>query len=225
LVRDAGQIYGLTPQVLEALPEFQAKAAGGASRLSKIGENLLAGIEKSKQRPLTNVLFALGIRHVGYETARLLADHFRSLEALLTADAEDLQTVEGIGPIMASAIADWASRPQNQDIVRRLVADGINPVQEAPLAGAAGPLDGHMVVWRLETMSRNEAEDRIRELGGKVGSAVSKGTTALVVGAEAGSKLAKAEKLGVRTLDEEAFARLLNDGPAVFAESPPRAME
>lgn len=227
LVRDAAQVYDLTPETLEGLPEFQAKAAGGATRLSKIGENLLAGIEKSKQRPLINVLFALGIRHVGYETARLLADHFHSLEALLTADAADLQSVEGIGPVMATAIAEWAERPQNQDVVRRLVAAGINPIQEAPKPGAAGPLDGLtlVVTGRLETMSRNEAEDRIRELGGKVGSAVSKGTTALVVGAEAGSKLAKAEKLGVRTLDEEAFARLLKDGPAVLSEPESSAMK
>jgi DNA ligase (NAD+) len=132
-----------------------------------------------------------------------------------------LQTVEGIGPIVAKAIAEWVERPQNQGIVARLVAAGINPRQEPTSAADAGPLEGLtlVVTGRLDTMSRNEAEDRIRDLGGKVGSAVSKGTTALVVGAEAGTKLAKAEKLGVRTLDEGQFVRLLEEGPAVLGES------
>lgn len=217
LVHSVADVYGLTAQSLQQLPEFQAKAPGGTTRLSKTAENLLAGIEKSKQRPLTNVLFALGIRHVGYETARLLATHLRSLGALLEADIERLQSVDGIGPIVAKAIADWAGREENRTVVARLIAAGINPV-EVPTEGVSGPLEGLtlVVTGRLETMSRSEAEARIRELGGKVGSAISKGTAALVVGAEAGSKLVKAEKLGVRVIDEGLFAKLLTDGPDVL---------
>ena len=219
-VHSVAEVYGLTGESLHLLPDFQAKAAGGTTRLSKTGENLLAGIEKSKQRPLTNVLFALGIRHVGYETARLLATHFRNLGALLEADAAQLQTVDGIGPIVAKAIADWAARESNRDVVRQLIAAGVNPI-EVVSDRVAGPLDGLtlVVTGRLETMSRNEAEDRIRELGGKVGSAVSKGTAALVVGADAGSKLLKAEKLGVRVIDEALFGSLLESGPGVFADN------
>ena len=217
LVHSVADVYGLTPENLHTVPGFQAKAPGGTTRLSKTGENLLSGIGKSKQRPLTNVLFALGIRHVGYETARLLATHLGSLGALLDADAEVLQTVDGIGPIVAKAIADWSARDENRVVVQRLVAAGVNPI-EAVEQRILGPLDGLtlVVTGRLETMSRNEAEDRIRELGGKVGSAVSKGTTALVVGADAGSKLLKAEKLGVRVIDEALLGRLLESGPGVL---------
>ena len=221
LVHNVSDVFDLTAATLHALPDFQAKAPGGTTRLSKTGENLLAGIEKSKRRPLTNVLFALGIRHVGYETARLLATHFRRLGALLEAEAEQLQTVEGIGPIVAKAIAEWAGREENQVVVKRLIAAGVDPVEEVE-DRIAGPLDGLtlVVTGRLETMSRNEAEDHIRALGGKVGSAVSKGTTALVVGADAGTKLLKAEKLGVRVIDETLFARLIESGLRVLVVSP-----
>ncbi|MBE0608241.1 MAG: NAD-dependent DNA ligase LigA, partial [Dehalococcoidia bacterium] len=172
------------------------------------------GIEASKQRPLPNVLFGLGIRHVGFETARLLADHLGSLEALLEVDAEKLQEIGGIGPVVASSIASWTERPENRDIVRRLVERGVNPTSARAVTANGGPLEGLTVVvtGRLETMSRGEAEDLIRAGGGKVGSAVTKGTSFLVVGADAGSKLAKAQQLGTRVLDEEAFRRLVAGG-------------
>ncbi|MEO6398243.1 MAG: NAD-dependent DNA ligase LigA [Tepidiformaceae bacterium] len=218
LVHDVAEIYDLDAARLHTLPEFQARAAGGTTRLSKTGENLLGGIARSKQRPLNNVLFALGIRHVGYETARLLAAHFGSLGRLLDADVPNLQTVEGIGPVVAQAITEWAARDANRAVVERLIQVGVNPVMLAE-ERVIGPLDGLtlVVTGRLETMSRNNAEDRIRELGGKVGSAVSKGTSALIAGAEAGTKLARAENLGVRVIDELLFVRLLADGPGVLA--------
>ena len=217
LVRDVAQIYDLSPAALSTLPGLQKKAKAGESNLSKTAENLLAGIRASKSRPLTNVLFALGIRHVGFETARLLASHFGSLTALFDASEEALQKVEGVGPIVALSIAQWGSRDQNRDVVARLIAAGIDPQQE-PSAPVAGPLDGLTIVvtGRLETMTREAAEDRVRELGGKVGKAVSKATSLLVVGAEAGSKLTKAQQLGVRTIDESTFARLTDEGPAVL---------
>ena len=207
LVRDVAEVYDLTAEKLMTLPGIKDKGAA----------NLMNGIEASKQRPLVNVLLALGIRHVGYETARLLAEHIRTLDGLLAVDQDSLQGIEGIGPVVAGSIAAWAAREQNRDLVRRLVAHGINPVHESS-GGASGPLEGLTVVvtGRLETMSRNEAEDRIRELGGKVGSAITKGTDFLVVGADAGSKLQKAEKLGTRLLTEEDFTRLLTEGPAAL---------
>lgn len=209
LVQDVASLYDLTPEMLATVAEFRTKNG----RLSKNGEYLLAGIEKSKARPLANVIFALGIRHVGFETARLLADHFGSLPALMAASAEALQQVEGIGPVVARSIAEWAADEANRAVVDRLLAAGVRAEQprKAPTGDRLAGLT-IVVTGRLETMSRNEAEDRIRELGGKVGSGVSKSTSFLVVGAEAGSKLAKAQQLGVRTLDEAAFGRLLEGG-------------
>lgn len=217
LVRDVAEIYDLSEETLGSIPEFQKKAKPGESTISKTAQNLLAGIRASKQRPLTNVLFALGIRHVGYETARLLASNFGSLTAVINAPVETLTQVEGIGPIVADGIATWSAREQNRDVVRRLIAAGIDP-RETPNEPVSGLLTGLtlVVTGRLEGISRNQAEDLIRELGGKVGSAVAKSTTALVVGEEAGTKLAKAEKLGVRTIDEATFLRLTQEGPSVL---------
>jgi DNA ligase (NAD+) len=204
LVRDAAGLYHLTVEQLASLDRMGTKSA----------QRLVEGIEKSKSRPLSNVLFALGIRHVGYETARLLAEHVRNLDGLLAVTAESLQEVEGIGPVVAKAIAEWVQREANRDVIRRLQEAEVQPAMiEEPKEG--DQLEGLtlVVTGRLETMSRNEAEDRIRALGGKVGSAVTKGTDYLVVGAEAGTKLAKAEKLGVKTIDEDEFTALLVDGP------------
>ena len=208
LVRDVSDVYELTAERLMALERMGRKSA----------ENLVAAVERSKQRPLANVLFALGIRHVGFETARLLAEHFGRLGAILGASGEELQAVEGIGPVVARSIAEWAAREENRAVVERLRADGVDPVHEGVKA-ADNRLAGLTIVvtGRLETMSRAEAEERIRERGGKVGSGVSKGTSVLVVGAEAGTKLAKAEQLGVRTLDEADFGRLLEEGRGLLA--------
>lgn len=200
LARDVADIYGLTPADLMSLPGIKEKSAA----------NLLAGIEASKRRPLPNVLFALGIRHVGFETARLLAERLGSLGALLDADAERLQEVEGIGPVVAGSIETWACHEGNRRTVERLVAQGVDPRFERVEQGDGGPLAGMTIVvtGKLETMSRGEAEDAIRRLGGKAGSAVTKATDYLVVGADAGSKLAKAQALGTKVLDEAAFREL-----------------
>jgi DNA ligase (NAD+) len=210
LVTDVAAIYDLTAEKLMSLPGIKEKSAA----------NLIRGIEASKQRPLANVIFALGIRHVGFETARLLAEHLGSLEALLGVDAEKLQEIDGIGPVVAASIASWAERPENRDIVRRLVGRGVNPTSARAVSAKGGPLEGKTIVvtGRLETMSRGEAEDLIRASGGKVGSAVTRGTSFLVAGADAGSKLAKAQQLGTPVLDEEAFRRLA--GVAEESEEP-----
>ncbi len=207
LVRDIAQVYDLTAEQLMTLPKVRQKSA----------DHLLAGIAGSKQRPLTNVLFGLGIRHVGYETAHLLASHFGSLEAVIGAPLETLQEVEGVGPVVAQSIADWAARSENRDVLARLIAHGIDP-REEPRTVVSGLLDGLTIVvtGRLEGISRADAEELIRQLGGKVGSSVSKATTALVVGEDAGSKLAKAQQLGVRTIDEATFLRLTEEGPGVL---------
>lgn len=210
LVESFADIYALTPERLTGADGFRKKDG----TFNKIGENLLQGIEKSKKRPLPNVLFALGIRHVGFETARLLAEQFGDLEAIVSASQEELEEVEGIGPIVAKSIVDWGQREQNREIVGKLREAGVNLRMDraAPTSDLLAGLT-IVVTGRLETMSRPEAEDRIRELGGKVGSGVTKGTDLLVVGAEAGTKLAKAQQIGTRTLDEDQFKRLLEVGP------------
>ena len=210
LVASIADIYDLTAERLMEADGFRKKDGS----FSKVGENLLQGIAKSKSRPLPNVLFALGIRHVGYETARLLAEQFGDLEAIVSTSQEQLETVEGIGPIVAKSIVDWGQREQNQEIVRKLREAGVN-MRMARAAATSDLLQGLTIVvtGRLESMSRPEAEDRIRGLGGKVGSSVTKGTDLLVVGAEAGTKLAKAQQVGTRTIDEEQFRRLLEMGP------------
>ncbi len=206
LVCSAADIYDLTLAQLTALDRMGPKSA----------ENLLGAIAASKARPLFNVLLALGIRHVGFETARLLADHFGDLDAILAADVAALQEVEGIGPVVAQSIADWAGRPANQAFVARLKAAGVTTTAVPKVAATAGeaPLAGLTIVvtGKLDSMSRGEAEDRIRALGGKVGSSVSKQTDLLVVGADAGSKLDRARQLGTRMIDEDAFGRLLAGG-------------
>ncbi len=208
LARDVAAIYDLTPEKLMTLPGIKEKGAA----------NLMRGIEASKQRPLPNVLFALGIRHVGFETARLLAERLGSLEALLDVTEEQLQQIEGIGPVVAASIAGWVARPENRDIVRRLVEHGVNPRHAAGPGAAGGPLAGLTVVvtGRLESMSRGEAEDLIRAAGGKVGSSVTRGTDYLVAGAEAGSKLTKAQQLGTKVIDESGFKVLLEGGEAAL---------
>jgi DNA ligase (NAD+) len=213
LVKTVADLYLLTPERLAEVDEFRNKNGS----LSKSGEYLLAGIEKSKSRPLTNFLFALGIRHVGYETARLLASHFGNARALMDATATDLQAIEGIGPVVAQGIADWAARPGNRHLVERLRAAGVDPEQE-PAAPGGDLLAGVTIVvtGTLESMSRESAEARVRELGGKVGGSVSKNTTALVAGSAPGSKLAKAEQLGVRVIDEDVFRELLESGPVAL---------
>ncbi|GAB4324813.1 MAG: NAD-dependent DNA ligase LigA [Dehalococcoidia bacterium] len=203
LVRNVADIYDLRAEQLEKLERMGKKSA----------ENLIAAIDASKRRPLANVLFALGIRHVGFETARLLAQHFGSLDAVLNASAEQLQEVEGIGPVVARSIVDWAARPENREIVERLKHAGINPRETVSLK-PGGPLAGLTVVitGTLEGMSRAEAEARAREAGAKVVSSVSKKTDYVIAGANPGSKLQRAQELGRPVLDEEGFARLLEGG-------------
>ena len=226
VVKRLSDLYYLGEDDLFALPEFRRK--GDRKRgeekdqeyLSEEGRNLLAGIEKSKSRPLPNVIFGLGIRHVGYETARLLADHFRSMQSLLDASDEELQDVEGIGPTVAQSLAAWTAEPRNRELVERLAAAGVTMEQEET-APADGKLSGLtlVVTGTLDTMSRSQAEERIREGGGKVASSVSKKTSAVVAGASPGSKLQRAEKLGVRVLDEDGFVQLLEQGPAALEET------
>jgi DNA ligase (NAD+) len=175
----------------------------------KSADNLLAGIEASKNRPLGRVLFALGIRHVGDETAELLAGHFGSIDAMANAGLDDLESVPTIGPKTAQSVYEYFQDDANRGLLEKLRRAGVK--LEGAAAAREGPLLGStfVVTGSLSRWSRNEIESLIKRHGGAVGSSVTKKTTNLVAGESPGSKLIKAQEYGVTVLDEEDFMSLL----------------
>jgi DNA ligase (NAD+) len=202
LVYDPGDLYSLTMEQLIGLERMADKS----------GQRVLDQIEASKQRPLTNILFALGIRYVGYQNAELLARAFGSVAALRAATLEEITAVDGIGPKIAESVFAWFQEPVNLTFVAKLEAVGVR-LTEAPRAVTDGPLTGltFVVTGRLERYSRQQIEQRIRELGGDVGDSVTKKTSHVVAGTDAGSKLARAEKLQTPILDEAGFEALVQE--------------
>ena len=179
----------------------------------KSAQNLLAAIDKSRNTTLARFIFALGIRNVGEATARDLARHFGQLDALLAADLEALQQVPDVGPVVAQCIVDFLAEPHNREVIEQLRAAGVRWEEGEP-AAPAGHLLGKTFVLTgtLPNLSRDEAKALIEAAGGKVSGSVSKKTDWLVAGAEAGSKLDKAQALGVDIVDEEGLRRLLEQG-------------
>ncbi|NNF57745.1 MAG: NAD-dependent DNA ligase LigA, partial [Rhodothermaceae bacterium] len=183
----------------------------------KKADNLLAGLAASEGRPLRRLLFGLGIRFVGETTAKLLVDAYSSLEALGEASAGDLEALHGIGPETAQGVTTWFAHEKNRAMVAELQALGVNTVrlpEEAPPAPAPeSRVAGRTFVLTgaLPTLSRSEAKALIEAAGGKVSSSVSKKTDYVVAGASAGSKLKKAQQLGLTMLDEEALRRVLTE--------------
>ena len=192
----------------------------------KLATKIMTNIEASKNRPLPRMLFALGITHVGAEVAELLAQNYLGIEELSKATGEDLTEIEGIGPKIAESIVSWFQEPENQAVVEKLLAAGVKLKQDSlPAAVAAAPSDDapfggltFVVTGTLSALSRKDAEGRIKSLGGKTTSSVTKKTSYVVVGASPGSKAANAEKLGIPTLDEDAFLCLL-ESPAARPSS------
>ena len=180
----------------------------------KSADNLLAAIEASKQTSLARFLYALGIREVGEATAAGLAAHYGKLEAILAADEAALQEVPDVGPIVAARIHAFFAEPHNRDVIERLVASGVSwPESESVKPAADGALSGKTFVLTgtLSGMTRNDAKDRIVAAGGKVTGSVSKKTDYVVAGDKAGSKLTKAQNLGITILDEVELEKLLTD--------------
>jgi DNA ligase (NAD+) len=200
--------------IVKHLPDIYRLDEATLTDLERMGEksaaNLLAQIERSKKTTLPRFLTALGIRQVGEATAKALADHFRTLDAVMDAPALALQEVRDVGPEVAASIRTFFDEPRNRSLLERLRAAGVQP---AAVERRTGPLDGKKFVLTggLVAMTRPEAQRRIEALGGRVVTSVSKETDYVVVGADAGSKLKKAEKLKVPTLDEDAFLELLGD--------------
>lgn len=193
LVHDFADLYRVRVEQLTALERFAQKSA----------ENLVAAIAQSKRQPLSRLLFGLGIRHVGAQAAQLLARHFGSMDALIDATPEQLGAVRGIGEIIAQSVADYFANRTSRALVERLRDRGLTFVEPKAVA-ADGPLSGMTVVitGTLPSLSRGEATALIEQAGGRVTSSVSKKTTFVVAGEEAGSKLEKAIELGVDVIDE-----------------------
>jgi DNA ligase (NAD+) len=199
LVSDVGDLFRLRAEDVAQLPGFKEKSI----------DNLLRAIAAAKDRPIDRLLIGLGIRHVGADAARRLADAFGSVEAIAGATEEELLAVEGIGKVIAASLREHFSRAGSKRLLAKLKKAGVR-LEEARKA-AGGPLSGKTVVitGTLASMTREEAKARVRALGGKATESVSGGTDYLVAGESPGSKLEKARKLGVVVLDEEGFARLI----------------
>lgn len=223
--RDAMDIEGLGPAVVEGLVKaglvrtpgdlyrLEAQSVAQLERMGqKSAENLIAAIEKSKSRDLSRLLFAFGIRQVGQKAAKVLAARFGTLDRLSQATVEELTAVDDIGEITARSLAEWLHSDQAEHLIASLKGAGVNMASQAQpvddrLAGKTFVLTG-----TLEHFSRAEAGARIEALGGKVSSSVSRKTSYVVAGEEAGSKLDKANALGITVLSEAEFLQMLSDG-------------
>lgn len=196
LVHTVQDIYRLTRADLMALPRFQELSS----------ENLISSIERSRSRPLSRLLYGLGLRFVGERGAKTLADYFATMDSLETADLAKLLEVPDIGPRTAESIVQFFAAPINREIVRDLAGLGVN-MTEPVIADNKGPLDGqtYVLTGTLSTMTRREAEMRLSALGAKVTGSVSEKTTAVIYGENPGSKLAKARQLGVSEMNEQEF--------------------
>ena len=198
-LKDVGDIYSLRAEQLEGLEGWKQKSI----------TNLMNAIEASKKRPLGNLLFGLGIRHVGGTAAFTIAAEVGSLDRLMKMTAEELEAIEGIGPTIARAIETFFDQPRNLEVIDKLRAAGVN--MTAPRRKKGGALEGKTFVLTgsLDGFSRAEATHEVESRGGKVTSSVSKKTDYVVIGKDPGSKYDKALQLGVEVVDEEGFGKLL----------------
>jgi DNA ligase (NAD+) len=215
LVHDFADLYSLRADQLENLvvaPREPRSDRAVPRKLGKVGRNVVEQIERSKSNDLSRLIYALGIRHVGEKAAATLARSFRSMDRLLDASLEALQSVAEIGPVLAASVRSFADEPKNRELITRLAAAGVNMKSHAPEPTSEnGPLAGKVFVLTgtLSTMTREQASAALERLGARVSGSVSKYTDYLVAGSEAGTKLEKARQLGVETLDEEAFRALI----------------
>lgn len=201
LVRDAADLYSLRKEDLLNLERMGEKSA----------DNLLAALAESKKNELDKLLFALGIRHVGAKVARILATEFGSMEKLQQAQPEELAQIRDIGDKIAESAVTWLNVPANIDLVERLAAAGLTMTFTPPASQEDNPFFGKTLVFTgtMPTLGRAEAKTMAQDVGAKVSGSVSKKTDYVIAGAEAGSKLEKAQQLGVTVIDEDEFLRML----------------
>lgn len=216
LVRDFADLYHLDAAQLEHLvvaPKEPKSERAVARKLGKVGRNVVAEIERSKSNDLSRLVYALGIRHVGEKAAATLARHMRTMDAILASPADALQTIPDVGPVVAASVRSFGDEPRNRAVIAKLAGAGVNMASQQPPVdeGAPGPLAGKTFVLTgtLPTMTREEATAAIEGRGGRVSGSVSKKTSYLVAGEEAGTKLDKARGLGIAVLSEEDLRRLI----------------
>jgi DNA ligase (NAD+) len=203
LITELADLYALEEDTLASL-----------ERMGRVSSaKLVANLESSKRRPLARLLYALGMRHVGATVAEVLAEHWPSVQALLAATEEELQGVAAIGPTVAASVRAFLDDPDERGNLDHLLERGVSPSGPSPTEAGGGPLAGRTFLFTgaLSEMSRREAQQRVRALGGRLLSSVSRNLDVLVAGEKPGSKLKKAEELGVEVLDEAAFLTLLED--------------
>ncbi len=203
LIRDSADLYALTVEQLVDLERMAEKSA----------QNAIDAIVQSKERPLANVIFALGIRHVGAETARILAERYGDMDALAAATQEELTDIYTIGSVVAESVYNWFRDEENVRLVEKLREAGVRMQEEVIRPAGDLPWTGQEIVLtgRLTELSRPQAEEIVRSLGGKAGRSVTKKTTLVVAGAEAGSKLEKAQRLETEIIDEDEFLRRVEE--------------
>ncbi len=230
LVHDFADLYHLTAEQLEALvvapkdarsdspsrsdQEGSATAARGVQRrLGKVGRNVFEQIKRSRQNDLSRLVYGLGIRHVGEKAAATISRYLRTMSAIMDASVESLQRIPEIGPVVAASVRAFAEEPHNRALIEKLAAAGVNMESQQPAVDidAPGPLAGKtfVITGTLDSMTREDATKAIEDLGGKVAGSVSKKTTYLVAGADAGSKLDKARQLGTTILNEAQFREII----------------
>jgi DNA ligase (NAD+) len=219
-LQSVADLYDLVLDDLVELRRLKHERDGTVPETMKKGkvatrwaENLLEGIEASRRTTLERVLFAIGIRDVGEATAKTLARHFGRLDAIMDADEAALLEVPDVGPVVAARIVAFFRERHNREVIESLRARGVAWPEHEPVREPKGALAGQTVVLTgtLASMTRDEAQAKLEALGAKVSGSVSKKTSFVVAGAEAGSKLQKAESLGVRVLDEDAFLAMLRE--------------
>ena len=203
LVRTVADLYALTEEDLLGLDKFKSKSA----------QNLLNAIERSKANNLDKLLFGLGIRNIGDKAAALLAEHFGSMDAVRAATAEQMCEIDGFGAVMAQSVQEFFAKDGTRDLLQRLADAGVNMRWTGAPKGTALAGMTLVVTGTLPTLSRQEAEALIAQNGGKAAGSVSKKTSYVVAGAAAGSKLTKAQALGIPVLDEEGLYALIQKGP------------
>lgn len=203
LAADPADLFRLTRDDILGLERMGDKSA----------DNLLAAIDRARRPDLNRLIYALGINLVGEGLADLLARRFRSLDALAAAGRDELEDIDTVGPGAAQSLTDWFATPENTRLLERLAGLGLEPTPPGKESDEGRPLSGKTVVLtgKLETMTRAEAKERLQRLGAKVASSVSAKTGLVIAGADAGSKLTKAEKLGLEVMDEAAFHKMMEE--------------
>ena len=200
MIKDVADIYTLKKEDIAILEGLGEKSA----------DNILSAIESSKENDLSKLIFALGINHIGEKAAKLLSVHFGTLEKIMSAEKEEILEIEGFGEIMADAVTEYFSLPQTKNLIERLIISGLNTKNLAEIKDERFKGMTFVLTGALSLYTRDEASEIIEQFGGKTSSSVSKKTSIVLAGEDAGSKLRKATELGIRIINEEEFKSMIN---------------